>query len=1574
MRNPHHSPARARSRRFFAVAVAFLLVTAGTVLTAPSARAVMNISGVVHHDTDGLDNGMIDGPGIGQLGPYGQLYATAVGGGVVAASATVAGDGSYTLSGLADGTYQIFISRYDQTPTIGSAPGSGAVIPADWQFTAEGTTAVGDGTPNGSVTVSSDSVPVNFGVRQIDTDRDGTPDTDYLPRPPCWDVEYAGDGVGVTAGYDATFIMHSGASGTGTTAADAFKPRNTTNIWRIAGSVADVGDLTAGPGLTLVYHIGSGSHGVSDDTATTLEQAKSQGAYVQYTFTTDTGFAMAYADWGGFLNRVNQESFDVVMSISEDGQHFYDVHTFNEPADSGDPILGKRNADLDPFALAHSTTYTVRYYFYNVDAPIDFDDPFLAFDACPYVGISGNLYLDGNGNTDGSVNGTGTPSPSGTQMYATLVDQAGNVIRSVALGSAGNYFFGLLPVGTFRVQMGTEDLSGSVGQPAPSPSLPAGYAFTGEHCCNSPGDDGTADGNLLVPLTTGSLHADFGTDRSPIVVDVSASRQLNPGGTNQVQVPALNATDPEGGALIMVIQTLPTNATLYYDGVPVTAGQQISNYDSSLLTVDPQDGTLTASFTYSAIDSAGLESPTTATAEVLFGTAMLTLVKSVSGHTDVNTNSVIDVGDRVTYQFTLINAGSLDISGITLTDPNATITGGPIALTAGTSDTTTFTGTHTITAADVAAGGVETTATASGTADGTTVTDTSDAGTDPSGAAVADPAGTETPNPLGLLGNDPANPGDDPTTFTITPDPRLELTKSITGYTDVNANNLVDVGDRVTYGFTLTNTGNVTVADITLIDPIAGVSGGPLTLTAGTTDSTTFTGVHTITPADIVAMGVENTATATGTGAGTTVTDTSDAGTAPDGTPVTDPAASETPNPLGLLTNDPDNPGDDPTTFSITHVLRLELIKSVTGYTDVNGDQEPNEGDLVTYAFIVRNTGNVPLADITVTDDNAIVIGGPISLFPGVSDSGTFTATHQITLADLLAGAVENTASTTGNYLGTPTTDLSDTGVDADGDPVADPGAVNTRDPFQLLPNSADPGDDPSTFEITADPRMELTKSVTGYTDSNGNGVVDVGDVIHYGFSVFNTGNVELTLLTVNDANAVVAGGPMTLDPGATDTTTFTAAHVITTADIAAGGVENAASATGFHNDLQVTDSSDAGTDPDGATITDPENTETPNPGGLLPNDPGDHGDDPSTFTIVPDARLVLIKSVAGYTDVNGNGLVDAGDQVSYEFTLTNIGNAPITGITVSDPAATVTGGPIALAAGDSDGSSFAAEHTITTAEVSAGGFENVATASGDHSGTAVTDSSDAGTDAAGNRIADPGAVDTPSPLGTHENTPATGDDPTTFAIEARPALTFEKSVTGYSDRNGNGYPDVGDVIQYSFLVANTGNVDLVDVQVLDANATVTGGPIRLPVGSRDLTTFTASHLVTQADIAAGGVENIATATGTDGVTVIRARSDAGTDSAGRAVSDPAGTNTGSPLGLNGNSSDPGDDPTTFLIPPPPPTQSPTQSPTASPTSQPSTGDPLARTGFEGGWLLTWAAIFVLAGLAMRLNSLRRTR
>ena len=125
-------------------------------------------------------------------------------------------------------------------------------------------------------------------------------------------------------------------------------------------------------------------------------------------------------------------------------------------------------------------------------------------------------------------------------------------------------------------------------------------------------------------------------------------------------------SDPEDGAKgagnTFIISTLPDPATmglLYYNGVLVTAGQIITNYDPTLLTIDPVDGALSAVFTVASVDAAGKVDPTPATVTVPFSQLIITgnVFNDVDGSKVKNgaENSVIPAG---------LNAVLTDATGV----------------------------------------------------------------------------------------------------------------------------------------------------------------------------------------------------------------------------------------------------------------------------------------------------------------------------------------------------------------------------------------------------------------------------------------------------------------------------------------------------------------------------------------------------------------------------------------------------------------------------------------------------------------------------------------------------------------------------------------------------------------------------------------------------------------------------------------------------------------------------------------------------------------------------------------------
>jgi gliding motility-associated-like protein/uncharacterized repeat protein (TIGR01451 family) len=334
-------------------------------------------------------------------------------------------------------------------------------------------------------------------------------------------------------------------------------------------------------------------------------------------------------------------------------------------------------------------------------------------------------------------------------------------------------------------------------------------------------------------------------------------------------------------------------------------------------------------------------------------------------------------------------------------------------------------------------------------------------------------------------------------------DSRLELWKTGT-YHDLNSNGTVDVGDVVNYGFTVRNTGNTPIDGIRLDDPMVPVSGGPISLAAGESDSGTFTAVYAITQADLDQGQVVNQATATGT----------------------DPNGDLIPE---VPSDDPNTPQpNDPTVVYLVGKPSITLKKGVTseGPYDV-GDH------IKYYNMVVTNTGNVTLTNVVVVDDNAeIIAGSPISrLLPG--ESATVMARHVVTQADVDAGQVINQARVSGN----------------------DPGGNRTPEFLSDDPDTPEPGDKTIT-QIAQAPSIRIDKTADRQ-------LVEIeGDRITYQLQVVNTGNVTLHDVVVKDPLTGFMQQIAQLKPGAANAHTFKTRIVATASDFAAGKIINTATVT----------------------------------------------------------------------------------------------------------------------------------------------------------------------------------------------------------------------------------------------------------------------------------------------------------------------------------------------------------------------------------------------------------------------------
>lgn len=685
-------------------------------------------------------------------------------------------------------------------------------------------------------------------------------------------------------------------------------------------------------------------------------------------------------------------------------------------------------------------------------------------------------------------------------------------------------------------------------------------------------------------------------------------------------------------------------------------------------------------------------------------TPRLSLVKTA----EPSSEAKYQVGQTITYSFTMTNTGNTtltdshpeegDFTGAgTLTEPVCPDAAESMAPGAAV----TCKAMYTVTQEDVDAGELTNTATATATS--------------PDGAPVRS----------------------DPATVTVPADQSPALTVEKTA----DPGTVSTAGQEVTYSFVVTNTGTVTLRDVTVTDQdfsgtgdLSEIDCPATTLPPGRT--TTCTARYTVTQADVDTGTITNTATVTGT-----------------------PPGADTPV------------SSDPSTATVT----VDRSPSLTVEKTADPGRVSTEGQEITYSFVVTNTGNVSLHDVTVTDHDFTGTGrlsevscpsGPLA----VRADRTCTATYTTTRADIDAGTISNTATA----VGTPS------GVDT---PVSS---------------------DPSTATVAVDQRPAITVVKTADRET----ITKAGEDVTYSFLVTNTGNVTLSDLTVTDSDFSGTGRLSAIDCPSS-TLTFgadeicTATYTTTQADVDAGGsLTNTATAEGT-----------------------PPSSDTPTTSG------------PSTVEIPVDRQpaVTVVKHAGTPVDVNGNGLTDAGDTIAYTFTVTNTGNTTLTDVGVTDAKAGAVSCPEATLAVGSDPETCTADsvYTITAADVANGSVDNTATADGTIPGS-----------------------DAPTP-----SAPSTTTTPTT---EPDPSLTVVKTVSA----SAGGSFTAGETLTYSFAVSNTGNVRLNDVAIDDREFSGTGElsgitclSTALAVGAAE--TCTATYTVTQADVDAGGITNTATANGT---------------------------------------------------------------------------------------------------------------
>jgi uncharacterized repeat protein (TIGR01451 family) len=498
-------------------------------------------------------------------------------------------------------------------------------------------------------------------------------------------------------------------------------------------------------------------------------------------------------------------------------------------------------------------------------------------------------------------------------------------------------------------------------------------------------------------------------------------------------------------------------------------------------------------------------------------------------------------------------------------------------------------------------------------------------------------------------------------------------------------------------------------------------------------------------------------------------------------------------------------------------------------------------GSTIGYTFIVTNIGNVSLTSVTVSDLKVGALTCPTDVLAPAANL-TCTATYTLTQADVDAGVVDNTASVTG----TP--------------PIGAP--VTAADTTSTL--------------IPAAPAITLDKQA-GLPSGN-----TAGSTIGYTFVVTNEGNVTLTGVAVNDLKVGAVSCPLdTLAP--LESTTCAATYTLTQADVDAGAVDNTATATGktpagptvtatdtetspivanpgidlvkagtpngdhagdsieytfdVTNTGNVTLSAVEVTDPKVGAVTCPVDmlapletttctatyllTQADADAGIVHNDATAAGNppvgDPVTAADSVDIPIAAGPGITLDKQAGTPSSAQAGGTLAYTFGVTNTGNVTLTGVAVTDPKVGAVACPVtALAPGES--TTCTANYTLTQADLDAGTVANSASVAG-----------------------------TP-PTGT----PVTDADTVTTPIAQVPSISLDKNADILAEALQ------GDLVNFTFVATNTGNVTLTGIALTDPMLTTLTCPATMLAPGESMTCTGSPYTIKAADVKLGHLTNSA--------------------------------------------------------------------------------------------------------------------
>ncbi|QTD48525.1 isopeptide-forming domain-containing fimbrial protein [Sulfidibacter corallicola] len=518
--------------------------------------------------------------------------------------------------------------------------------------------------------------------------------------------------------------------------------------------------------------------------------------------------------------------------------------------------------------------------------------------------------------------------------------------------------------------------------------------------------------------------------------------------------------------------------------------------------------------------------------------------------------------------------------------------------------------------------------------------------------------------------------------------------------------------------------------------------------------------------------------------------------------------------PSGSVTRDFD---DDAGTAGI-QPLDLTVVEPVLTLTKTASRATVPQGDVVTYTVLLDHTvaSNADAFDLQVIDTlpaGLSYVTGSATIPVAVNGQMLTFDIAALTLVDDQTSFTYQVRVDNDQMLGTVLTN------DADLTYTSRPGANADE-------RSYTDGDDAS-ITVATNTIIDAVKTVAIAIDGGTPGQLDPGDTLEYTVTLINSGAIatNTVFLDAIPENTTYVGGSLISSVGGGDDSGDPLR-------VAVGTMADTASVT-----ITFRVTVDAGT-PAGTVISNQGSVDSdqtvPEPTDVDGVDA--NGDQPTLITVSgPSGQtnaLEAQKVVDWFDDADASGDITSGDRMRYTVILTNVGDADLTNVSLTDTIPTGLTYVAASAVISGVGNAVNVVGSALSATVPSLPVKNQVSVSFDVTIDGPLFDSDA--DHTREVFTNQGQVDSDQtePFATDANgNPDDGRQPTVFvAVDgaaAAPALDLEKRWLLAVDFDGDGLVDPGDILEYSLSLINTGSGPATNAMLNDpipANTSIVTG------------------------------------------------------------------------------------------------------------------------------------------------------